>query len=143
MKHFSLGSVPINEIVVGMKASYSQTITDSDIKSFAGISGDHNPVHVDSEYAAESRFGKRIAHGLMSAGFFSAIFGTKIPGPGCVYVSQTLNFLRPVYIDDTVTAEVEVKKVDQEKRRVFFDTTCKVRGKKVITGSAEIYIPDK
>ncbi|MNG33320.1 (R)-specific enoyl-CoA hydratase [compost metagenome] len=79
----------------------------------------------------------------MSAGFFSAIFGTKIPGPGCVYVSQTLNFLRPVYIDDTVTAEVEVKKVDQEKRRVFFDTTCKVRGKKVITGSAEIYIPDK
>ena len=143
MKYFSIGSVPINEIVVGMKASYSQTITDSDIKSFAGISGDHNPVHVDSEYAAESRFGKRIAHGLMSAGFFSAIFGTKIPGPGCVYVSQTLNFLRPVYIDDTVTAEVEVKKVDQEKRRVFFDTTCKVRGKKVITGSAEIYIPDK
>ena len=143
MKYFSIGSVPINEIVVGMKASYSQTITDSDIKSFAGISGDHNPVHVDSEYAAESRFGKRIAHGLMSAGFFSAIFGTKIPGPGCVYVSQTLSFLRPVYIDDTVTAEVEVKKVDQEKRRVFFDTTCKVRGKKVITGSAEIYIPDK
>lgn len=143
MKYFSIGSVPINEIVVGMKASYSQTITDSDIKSFAGISGDHNPVHIDSEYAAESRFGKRIAHGLMSAGFFSAIFGTKIPGPGCVYVSQTLNFLRPVYIDDTVTAEVEVKKVDQEKRRVFFDTTCKVRGKKVITGSAEIYIPDK
>ncbi len=143
MKYFSIGSVPINEIVVGMKASYSQTITDSDIKSFAGISGDHNPVHVDSEYAAESRFGKRIAHGLMSAGFFSAIFGTKIPGPGCVYVSQTLSFLRPVYIDDTVTAEVEVKKVDQEKRRVFFDTTCKVRGKKVITGSAEIYIPEK
>ena len=143
MKYFSIGSVPINEIVVGMKASYSQTITDSDIKSFAGISGDHNPVHIDSEYAAESRFGKRIAHGLMSAGFFSAIFGTKIPGPGCVYVSQTLSFLRPVYIDDTVTAEVEVKKVDQEKRRVFFDTTCKVRGKKVITGSAEIYIPDK
>lgn len=143
MRNFSIGSVPINEIVVGMKASYSQTITDSDIKSFAGISGDHNPVHVDSEYAAESRFGKRIAHGLISAGFFSAIFGTKIPGPGCVYVSQTLSFLRPVYIDDTVTAEVEVKKVDQEKRRVFFDTTCKVRGKKVITGSAEIYIPDK
>ena len=143
MKYFSIGSVPINEIVVGMKASYSQTITDSDIKSFAGISGDHNPVHIDSEYAAESRFGKRIAHGLMSAGFFSAIFGTKIPGPGCVYVSQTLSFLRPVYIDDTVTAEVEVKKVDQEKRRVFFDSTCKVRGKKVITGSAEIYIPEK
>ncbi|MDQ3202744.1 MAG: MaoC family dehydratase [Pseudomonadota bacterium] len=143
MRDFSIGSVPISEIEVGMKASYSQTITDADIKAFAGISGDHNPVHVDSEYAAESRFGKRIAHGLMSAGFFSAIFGTKIPGPGCVYVSQSLSFLRPVYIDDTVTAEVEVTKVDQDKRRVFFDTTCRVKGKKVITGSAEIFIPNK
>ena len=143
MKEFSIGSIPINEIEVGMKASYSQTITDADIKAFAGVSGDHNPVHVDSEYAAESRFGKRIAHGLMSAGFFSAIFGTRIPGPGCVYVSQNLNFLRPVYIDDTVTAEVTVNKVDTEKRRVFFDTTCRVKGKKVITGTAEIFIPTK
>lgn len=143
MADFTLVSVPINEIEVGMKASYSQTITDADIKSFAGISGDHNPVHVDSDYAAGSRFGKRIAHGLMSAGFFSAIFGMRIPGPGCVYVSQNLNFLRPVYIDDTVTAEVIVTKVDQEKRRVFFDTTCRVKGKRVITGSAEIYIPIK
>lgn len=143
MADFTIGSVPINEIEVGMKASYSQTITDADIKAFAGISGDHNPVHVDSEYASGSRFGKRIAHGLMSAGFFSAIFGMRIPGPGCVYVSQNLNFLRPVYIDDTVTAEVVVTKVDQEKRRVFFDTTCRVKGKKVITGSAEIFIPIK
>ncbi|WP_223466037.1 MaoC family dehydratase [Pseudomonas sp. GL-RE-26] len=143
MKDFAIGSVPITEIEIGMKASYSQTITDSDIKAFAGLSGDHNPVHVDSEYAAKSRFGKRIAHGLMSAGFFSAIFGTRIPGPGCVYVSQNLNFLRPVYIDDTVTAEVEVTKVDQEKRRISFDTICRVKGKKVITGSAEIFIPEK
>ena len=79
----------------------------------------------------------------MSAGFFSAIFGMRIPGPGCVYVSQNLNFLRPVYIDDTVTAEVVVTKVDQEKRRVFFDTTCRVKGKRVISGSAEIFIPIK
>ncbi|MNK76769.1 (R)-specific enoyl-CoA hydratase [compost metagenome] len=143
MKDFAIGSVPITEIEIGMKASYSQTITDSDIKAFAGLSGDHNPVHVDSEYAAKSRFGKRIAHGLMSAGFFSAIFGTRVPGPGCVYVSQNLNFLRPVYIDDTVTAEVEVTKVDQEKRRISFDTICRVKGKKVITGSAEIFIPEK
>jgi 3-hydroxybutyryl-CoA dehydratase len=141
MADFTIASVPINEIEIGMKASYSQTITDADIKAFAGVSGDHNPVHVDSEYAAGSRFGKRIAHGLMSAGFFSAIFGMRIPGPGCVYVSQHLNFLRPVYIDDTVTAEVIVTRVDQEKRRVFFDTTCRVKGKKVITGSAEIFIP--
>lgn len=141
MSDFVIGSVPISEIEVGMKARYSQTITDADIKAFAGISGDHNPVHVDSDYAEKSRFGKRIAHGLMSAGFFSALFGTRLPGPGCVYVSQSLNFLRPVYIDDTVTAEVTVTAVDIPKKRVSFDTTCKVKGKKVISGNAEIYIP--
>ncbi|UPF05442.1 MaoC family dehydratase [Pseudomonas mosselii] len=141
MTSFTLGSIPIEKITVGMSASYSQTITDADIKSYAGLSGDHNPVHVNAEYAAESRFGKRIAHGLMSAGFFSAIFGTRIPGPGCVYVSQNLNFLRPVYIDDTVVAEVVVTQVNIEKKRVFFETTCKVKNKKVITGNAEIYIP--
>lgn len=135
------GAIPIEEIKVGFKASYSQTISDADIKSFAGLSGDHNPVHVDREYAEQSRFGKRIAHGLMSASFFSALFGTKLPGPGCVYVSQTLNFLRPVYIDDTVTAEVVVTSVNIEKRRVAFQTICKVKGKKVISGDAEIYIP--
>lgn len=143
MSNFAIGSVPISEIEVGMKASYSQTITDADIKAYARISGDHNPVHVDSEYAAESRFGRRIAHGLMSAGFFSAIFGTRIPGPGCVYVSQSLHFLRPVYIGDTVKAEVEVTKVDIAKRHVFFNTICSVQGKKVISGAAEIFIPEK
>lgn len=137
----NFGSIPIESIEPGMSASYSQTITDADIKSFAGLSGDHNPVHVDREYAENSRFKKRIAHGLMSAGFFSAIFGTKFPGPGCVYVSQNLSFLRPVYIDDTVTANVTVSSVDIKKRRVFFDTTCIVKGKKVISGTAEIYIP--
>lgn len=137
----NFGSIPIESIEEGMSASYSQTITDSDIKSYAGISGDHNPVHVNKEYAENSRFKKRIAHGLMSAGFFSAIFGTKFPGPGCVYVSQSLSFLRPVYMDDTVTATVTVSSIDIGRRRVFFDTTCTVRGKKVITGSAEIYIP--
>ncbi|EKT4473785.1 MaoC family dehydratase [Pseudomonas putida] len=137
----NFGSIPIESIEPGMSASYSQTITDADIKSFAGLSGDHNPVHVDSEYAENSRFKKRIAHGLMSAGFFSAIFGTKFPGPGCVYVSQSLSFLRPVYIDDTVTATVTVSSIDLKKRRVFFNTECSVKGRKVITGSAEIYIP--
>lgn len=141
MNDIALGAIPIAQIKPGMTVSYSQTITDSDIKAFAGLSGDHNPVHVDSEYAAASRFGKRIAHGLMSAGFFSALFGTKLPGPGCVYVSQTLNFKRPVYIDDTVTATVTVTQVDEAKGRVFFDTVCKVKNKTVTTGSAEIYIP--
>ena len=136
-----LSSIPIEKITVGMAASYSQTIADADIKNFAGMSGDHNPIHVDKNYAAESRYGKRIAHGLMTASFFSALFGTKIPGPGCVYVSQNLTFKRPVYIDDTVTATVEVTNVDIEKSRVVFKTICRVKGKVVTTGDAEIFIP--
>lgn len=124
-----------------MKASYSQTVTDADIKLFAGISGDRNPAHIDEEYAANSRFKKRIAHGLMTASYFSALFGTKIPGEGCVYVSQSLNFKRPVYIDDTVLAEVEVTGVDIKRKRVFFKTTCTVKNKIVTIGEAEIYVP--
>ena len=127
---------------LGDTATYSQTITDADIKSFAGISGDNNPVHMSDEYAEESRFKKRIAHGLISASFFSALFGTKLPGPGCVYVNQSLKFLRPVYINDTVTARVVLTDIDVVKRRLFFDTICEVNRKKVITGKAEIYLPE-
>jgi acyl dehydratase len=131
----------IEEISIGMEVSYSQTITDADVKNFAGISGDNNPVHMSDEYAEKSRFKKRIAHGLMSATYFSALFGTRIPGPGCIYVSQSLVFKRPVYLNDTVTATVTVKEIDIEKRRVFFKTVCKVKNKVVIDGEAEIHIP--
>lgn len=142
MTDIELGSIPIQDIHPGMTVNYSQTITDADVKSFAGLSGDHNPVHVNEIYAENSRFKGRIAHGLMSAGFFSALFGMKLPGPGCVYVAQSLQFRRPVYIGDTVTAEIEVTGVDIDKRRVFFKTTCRVGVRKVITGDAEIFIPD-
>ena len=129
------------QIKVGMNVSYSQTITDIDVKSFASISGDHNPIHLDDDYASKSPYKKRITHGLISASFFSALFGTKLPGPGCVYVQQTLNFKRPVYLGDTVTAIASVTSIDSDKRRVFFDTTCKVKNKVVIYGSAELYVP--
>ena len=132
----------IERLEIGMIESYEQTVTDADIKAFAGLSGDNNPVHMSEEYAETSRFKKRIAHGLLSAGFFSALFGTKLPGYGCVYVSQNLNFRRPVYIGDTVKASVEIFKIDKEKSRVFFKTICKVKGKTVINGEAEIYVPD-
>ncbi len=135
------GTLTIEEIKEGMEVSYSQTITDADVKAFAGISGDNNPVHMSDEYAEKSRFKKRIAHGLMSASYFSALFGTKIPGPGCVYVSQSLQFKRPVYLGDTVTVTAIVKKIDLSKRRVFFRTVCKVKNKIVIDGEAELYIP--
>jgi len=133
--------LPIEEIKIGMEVSYSQTITDADVKAFAGISGDNNPVHMSEEYAEKSRFKKRIAHGLMSASYFSALFGTKIPGEGCVYVAQSLRFKRPVYLGDTVTATVIVKDIDLSKRRVFFRTICKVENKIVIDGEAELYVP--
>lgn len=143
MHDYALGSIPIESIQTGMTVCYSQTITDADIKAYAGLSGDHNPVHVSDEYANSSRYGKRIAHGLMSAGFFSALFGTRLPGPGCVYVSQNLQFKRPVYMGDTVVATVKVISVNRAKCRVVFETICTVGGKVVIKGEAEIYIPPK
>jgi len=133
--------VPIEEIKEGMEVSYSQTITDADVKAFAGISGDRNPVHMDEDYAQASRYKKRIAHGMISASYFSALFGTKLPGEGCVYVAQSLQFKRPVYLGDTVIANISVTKVDIEKRRVFFRTTCKVKNKIVIDGEAELFVP--
>lgn len=131
----------IDRLRVGMTESHEQTITDDDIKTFASLSGDNNPVHMNEEYAEKSRFKKRIAHGLLSASFFSALFGTKLPGYGCVYVSQSLNFRKPVYLGDTVKATIEVFRIDKDKSRVFFKTICRVKGKIVIDGEAEIFIP--
>ncbi len=142
MTSLAFGAVPIGDVTLGIKISYSQMITDADIKSFAGLSGDHNPVHINEEYEQESRYGRRIAHGLMSGSFFSALFGTRLPGPGCVYVSLSLQFKRPVYIDYTVTASREVTSVDLAKKRVLFKITCTVFNKVVISGEAEIFIPN-
>jgi 3-hydroxybutyryl-CoA dehydratase len=136
-------SLDIGDLRVGMNESYSHVISDNDIRSFANISGDTNPIHLDDVYAQGTVFKKRIAHGLMSASFFSALFGTKLPGQGCVYVSQNLNFKRPVYIGDSVTAKIEITDINIKKRRIFFSTTCRVDGKVVIDGTAEIYIPPK
>lgn len=132
---------PINKLSLGMSAEYSQTISDSDIKSFSGISGDKNPVHMDDDYAQRTIFKKRIAHGFMSASYFSAIFGTKLPGEGCVYLSQTLKFIKPVYIGDTVKAKVTLTKINSRSRRLTFDTICMVKDNVVISGEAEIYLP--
>lgn len=136
-----LSNIPIKDIKIGMKATYSQTITDTDVKAFAGISGDRNPVHLDEIYAQNSRYKKRIAHGLISASYFSALFGTKLPGEGCVYASQTLNFKRPIYVGDTVTAQIEVINIYIDKKKILFRTTCMVKNRIVIDGEAEIFIP--
>lgn len=134
-------SYKIEEITPGMSASMSHVVTDGDVRKFAEVSGDYNPVHLDEDYAKDSRFGRRIAHGLFSASFFSGLFGTKLPGRGCVYAAQNLKFRRPVYIGDTVVATVTVLTVDAIKKRVLFSTVCTVEGKEVILGDAEIFIP--
>lgn len=131
----------IDQVQVGMQASMTRQVTDADIQVFADLSGDYNPVHLDDEYAAASPFKQRIAHGMLSATFLSTLLGTKLPGEGSIYTSQTLKFVRPVYVDDTVTASVSVTKVNLEKKRVTLETVCMVDNKPVITGEAEIYIP--
>lgn len=134
-------SASSKEIQVGDRASVEKQMKLEDVLSFAGISNDFNPVHVDADYAKKSRYKGQIVHGLMASSLFSGIFGTQLPGEGCVYKSQSLRFRRPIYVDDLVTAEVEVLKVEMEKKLVFFRTTCRVNGRVAIDGEAEIFIP--
>lgn len=133
----------LDQITVGMQTSYSHTVTDADVKAYAGLSGDNNPVHMSDEHAQNSRFKARIAHGLFSAGFFSALFGTRLPGPGCVYISQNLVFKAPVYLNETVVATICVKEVNTRKRVITFRTYCTVKNQLVIDGEAEIFVPKK
>ena len=129
------------DLELGMSASVSRTVSEADILMFAGVSGDTNPVHLDQEFAASTMFGGRIAHGTLSAGLISAVFGTRLPGPGSIYLSQTLKFKAPVKIGDTVVARVTVKELKTEKRRAVFSTVCSVGSTVVLEGEAELLIP--
>ena len=131
----------IDSITIGMQASVSHVITDEKIRAFASLSEDYNPIHLDEEYAKNSSFGKRLAHGAMVASFFSALFAMKLPGPGCIYVSQETKFKKPVFIDDTVLVKIEVVDINVERKRVYFSTSCFVDDVEVLIGKAEIYIP--
>jgi 3-hydroxybutyryl-CoA dehydratase len=133
--------VKFEDLTIGMSAAYGRTVSEADILMFAGVSGDTNPVHLDGEFAASTMFGGRIAHGMLSAAFISTVFGTRLPGPGCIYLSQSLKFKAPVKIGDTVVARVTVKELNTPKRRALFDTVCTVAGKVVLEGEAEILIP--
>lgn len=136
----SMGGYDIEDIQVGMRGTYAKTVTETDIILFAGVSGDNNPVHIDAEAAASTMFKERIAHGMLSAGFISAVLGTRLPGPGTIYLSQSLKFLAPVKIGDTVRAVCEVTAVTPEKKRVTMKTTCYVKDKAVIDGEAELMV---
>ena len=129
------------DLAVGQSGVYARTVTEADILAFAGVTGDFNPVHVNEELAAASMFGGRIAHGMLSAGFISTVLGTKLPGPGAIYLAQTLKFKAPVKIGDTVVTRCTIKELVPEKRKVKFDTICTVRGKPVVEGEADIMVP--
>ena len=138
-----LDGYAFEDIKVGMRATISRTITDTDLRNFSGVSGDTNPMHRSEEYAQKTRFKGTIVHGLLSASLLSAVVGTKLPGPGCIYVSQTLQFLAPVYVGDTVNATVTVKELIAEKKRVVLTTQCKVKGKVVLDGEAVVIVLSK
>jgi 3-hydroxybutyryl-CoA dehydratase len=127
------------DIKVGDTASFTKTVTEADIVNFAGTTGDFNPVHVDAEYASQSMFKERIAHGMLMAGFISAVLGTQLPGPNAIYLGQTLEFKLPVKIGDTVTATATVAEKRDEKRIFKLDTTVtNQRDEVVVSGGAVI-----
>lgn len=135
------GTITIEEIEMGMIRSLQKVVTDEDIKMFAEVSTDHNPVHMDDDYARDTIFEGRIAHGMLTAGLISAVIGEQLPGHGTVYMGQTLKFLAPVRPGDMVQAEVEVIGIDYAKRRVQLDCRCLVNGKKVLVGEATVLAP--
>ena len=124
---------------VGDAAEMTMTVTDADVRAFAEVTGDHNPVHLDEEYAAATRFGRRIAHGMLGASLISAVLANELPGRGTVYLSQTLRFTAPVFLGDTVTARVVVKGVRDDKPIVTLETFCtNQRGERVVEGEAVV-----
>lgn len=129
------------ELEVGQSAQSTYLITGKMIEAFAEVSGDDNPLHLDEIYAAETAFGQRIAHGMLSGGFISAVIGAKLPGYGSIYISQSLRFKRPVKIGDEVVVEVEITGLDDSKARASLSTVCRVGGKTVVEGEALVLVP--
>jgi 3-hydroxybutyryl-CoA dehydratase len=131
-----------DEISIGQTASFTKTVTETDIYLFAGITGDMNPAHVNAVAAAEGMFKQRIAHGMLSASFISTVLAMQLPGPGTIYAGQTLQFRAPVFIGDTVTATVEcIEKLDERKWTKFKTTVTNQDGKTVVTGEATVIPP--
>lgn len=134
-------SLYFEDMRLGMRESHSKHVKSSDVVGFAEISGDRNPIHLSEHFAAQTPFGGRIAHGLYTASLISAVIGTRLPGPGAIYVSQTLRFLAPVRIDDMVVASVEVVELIEKGRRAKLRCECRVGDTLVLEGEAEVKIP--
>lgn len=133
----------IGKIKVGDTASFRKTVTETDVYLFAGITGDLNPAHIDDVSAKEGVFGRRIAHGMLSAGFISAVLGMKLPGPGTIYLSQELRFTAPVAIDDTVEAKVKVIEILDQKNQVKLETICTNQNDRVVLKGYALVMPPK
>jgi 3-hydroxybutyryl-CoA dehydratase len=132
-----------DELTVGQSAEITHVVGAGDIEAFAAVSGDVNPVHLDDAYAKATPFGGRIAHGMLSAAYISAVLGNHLPGPGAIYLSQSLRFRRPVKIGDPVTAKVTVKALDAAKGHATLETVCLVGGKTVVDGEALVMVPKR
>ncbi|MBE7638493.1 hypothetical protein GUA87_16670 [Sneathiella sp. P13V-1] len=128
----------LEDLEVGMTAAFAKTVTEADIVMFAGVSGDTNPVHLNADFAAGTMFKERIAHGMLSASFLSTVFGTKLPGPGAIYMHQSLNFKAPVHIGDTVNASVTLREING--KRATFDCICEVGETVVLDGEATLMV---
>ncbi len=128
-----------SELKVGQRASIQKTFTGSDVEAFAQVSMDTNPIHLDEEYAKTTVFGRRIVHGILTSGLISAVLANKLPGPGTIYLGQELRFTAPVFLGDTITAEVEIAEIREDKKIIKLNTTCTNQdGKAVITGLATV-----
>lgn len=133
----------LDDIEPGMTATYARTVTEADVVLFAGVSGDQNPVHLNQEFAEATRFKGRIVHGMLTASFISTVLGNKLPGPGCIYVSQNLKFKAPVRAGDTVHTRVTVMEIDIARSRVRLETFCRVGDVTVVEGEAVLMVPSR
>lgn len=131
----------LEDLAVGQSAELVRTVRADDLVAFAAVTGDDNPVHLNEDYARTTRFGGRIAHGMLAGGYISAVIGARLPGAGVIYVSQNLRFRRPVRIGDEVTARVVVTALDQARARATLSTVCLVGGAEVVSGEAEVMVP--
>jgi 3-hydroxybutyryl-CoA dehydratase len=133
----------MNELEIGEKVTLTKTITDADVRLFAKLSGDDNPLHLDEEYASTTRFKHRIAHGHYVASMFSTILGTQLPGEGCIYLSQEMKYVAPVYLNDTITATAEVTEKNIERNRVTISTISTNQDGNVVIKGHAVVIPVK
>ena len=138
-----VGTICIEDMEIGLSRGVAKTITDQDIEMFAELSMDHNPVHLDEDYAQDTIFGGRVAHGMLTAGLFSAVIGEQLPGHGSAYLGQSLKFMAPVRPGDRVDARVTVREIDHAKRRVTLDCAAMVRDKVVLKGEALVLAPSR